>query len=67
LQDIKTPSSSPAREDGRALLSGWLAQGLDGKRVVVIEPLPSAEITALVQKCFVSIHRRGISAPSRRW
>jgi pyrroline-5-carboxylate reductase len=35
---------------GGALLSGWLAQGLDGKRVVVIEPLPSDEIGALVTK-----------------
>ena len=29
------------------MLTGWLAQGLDAKRVVVIEPHPSAEITAL--------------------
>ena len=35
---------------GNALLSGWLAQGLDGKRVAVIEPHPSDEITALVAK-----------------
>jgi pyrroline-5-carboxylate reductase len=33
---------------GGAMLTGWLAQGLDPKRVVVIEPHPSAEITALV-------------------
>nr|WP_172804687.1 pyrroline-5-carboxylate reductase [Afipia sp. GAS231] len=35
---------------GGAMLSGWLAQGLDAKRVVVIEPHPSPEITALVAK-----------------
>ena len=35
---------------GGALLSGWLAQGLDGKRVVVIEPQPSDDISALVTK-----------------
>jgi pyrroline-5-carboxylate reductase len=29
------------------MLTGWLAQGLDAKRVVVIEPHPSAEIGAL--------------------
>jgi pyrroline-5-carboxylate reductase len=33
---------------GGAMLSGWLAQGLDAKRVVVIEPQPSGEIGALV-------------------
>ncbi|HEY5131735.1 MAG TPA: pyrroline-5-carboxylate reductase [Bradyrhizobium sp.] len=32
---------------GGAMLSGWLAQGLDPKRVVVIEPHPSDEISAL--------------------
>lgn len=32
---------------GGAMLTGWLAQGLDPKRVVVIEPHPSAEISAL--------------------
>jgi pyrroline-5-carboxylate reductase len=32
---------------GGAMLSGWLAQGLDAKRVGVIEPHPSDEIRAL--------------------
>jgi pyrroline-5-carboxylate reductase len=32
---------------GGAMLTGWLAQGLDPKRVVVIEPHPSEEIKAL--------------------
>lgn len=32
---------------GGAMLTGWLAQGLDPKRVVVIEPHPSDEIKAL--------------------
>ena len=35
---------------GGALLSGWLAQGLDARRVVVIEPHPSDEISALGSK-----------------
>jgi pyrroline-5-carboxylate reductase len=35
---------------GGAMLSGWLAQGLDAKSVVVIEPQPSGEISALVTK-----------------
>src|SRR5438874_1641523 len=35
---------------GGAMLTGWLAQGLDAKRVVVIEPHPSAEISALAAK-----------------
>jgi pyrroline-5-carboxylate reductase len=32
---------------GGAMLSGWLAQGLDAHRVAVIEPYPSDEIKAL--------------------
>jgi pyrroline-5-carboxylate reductase len=34
---------------GGAMLSGWLAQGLDAGRVVVIEPAPSPEISALAK------------------
>ena len=51
LQDIKTTIVlAGAGKMGGALLSGWLAQGLDGKRVVVIEPQPSDDISALVTK-----------------
>jgi pyrroline-5-carboxylate reductase len=35
---------------GGAMLSGWLAQGLDARSLSVIEPHPSAEIRALVTK-----------------
>jgi pyrroline-5-carboxylate reductase len=35
---------------GGAMLSGWLARGLDPGRVAVIEPQPSAEISALTAK-----------------
>ena len=35
---------------GGAMLTGWLAQGLDPSRVVVIEPSPSPDISALVAK-----------------
>jgi pyrroline-5-carboxylate reductase len=35
---------------GGALLTGWLARGLDARRVVVIEPAPSDEIGALAAK-----------------
>jgi pyrroline-5-carboxylate reductase len=35
---------------GGAMLTGWLAGGLDPKQVVVIEPMPSAEIAALVAR-----------------
>ncbi|MGO8910541.1 MAG: pyrroline-5-carboxylate reductase [Bradyrhizobium sp.] len=35
---------------GGAMLSGWLAQGLDAKSVVVIEPHATDEIRALVAK-----------------
>jgi pyrroline-5-carboxylate reductase len=51
LQDIKdTIVLAGAGKMGGALLSGWLAQGLDGKRVVAIEPHPSDEISALATK-----------------
>src|ERR1700755_1388696 len=35
---------------GGAMLTGWLAGGLDPKRAVVIEPMPSADIAALTAK-----------------
>jgi pyrroline-5-carboxylate reductase len=35
---------------GGAMLSGWLAQGLDARSIGVIEPHPSEEISALVTK-----------------
>jgi pyrroline-5-carboxylate reductase len=35
---------------GGAMLSGWLAQGLDANRVAVVEPYPSDEIKALSAK-----------------
>jgi pyrroline-5-carboxylate reductase len=35
---------------GGAMLSGWLAQGLDARHVAVIEPYPSDEIKALLTK-----------------
>jgi pyrroline-5-carboxylate reductase len=35
---------------GGAMLSGWLAQGLDARRAVVIEPQPSEDIRALLAK-----------------
>ena len=35
---------------GGAMLSGWLAQGLDANRVAVIEPHPSDEIEALAPR-----------------
>jgi pyrroline-5-carboxylate reductase len=35
---------------GGAMLSGWLAQGLDARRVAAIEPHPSGEIEALAAR-----------------
>jgi len=35
---------------GGAMLSGWLAQGLDAKRIVAIEPQPSDNVRALAAK-----------------
>ena len=51
LKDITgTIALAGAGKMGGAMLTGWLAQGLDAKRVVVIEPQPSAEINALAEK-----------------
>jgi pyrroline-5-carboxylate reductase len=51
LKDIKdTILLAGAGKMGGAMLSGWLAQGLDAKRVAVIEPQPSDEISALTTK-----------------
>jgi pyrroline-5-carboxylate reductase len=51
LQDITgTIALAGAGKMGGAMLTGWLAGGLDAKRVVVIEPMPSPEISALAAK-----------------
>jgi pyrroline-5-carboxylate reductase len=51
LQNIQdTIVLAGAGKMGGAMLSGWLAQGLDAKGVAVIEPHPSQEITSLVTK-----------------
>src|SRR5260370_26841967 len=51
LNDIKgTIVLAGAGKMGGAMLSGWLAQGLDPRLLGVIEPHPSAEISALVAK-----------------
>ena len=51
LAQIKsTIALAGAGKMGGAMLTGWLAGGLDATRVVVIEPHPSDEISALVTK-----------------
>jgi pyrroline-5-carboxylate reductase len=51
LQNIKTTIVlAGAGKMGGAMLSGWLAQGLNAISVAVIEPHPSDEIRALVAK-----------------
>src|SRR3979409_2199672 len=35
---------------GGAMLSGWLAQGLDAAKVAVVEPYPSDELRALAAR-----------------
>jgi pyrroline-5-carboxylate reductase len=48
LQNISgTIVLAGAGKMGGAMLTGWLARGLDSKHVVVIEPVPSPEIAAL--------------------
>ncbi len=48
LRDIKgTIVLAGAGKMGGAMLSGWLAQGLEAKNVVVIEPHPSDDVRAL--------------------
>jgi pyrroline-5-carboxylate reductase len=51
LQDIEGPIVlAGAGKMGAALLSGWLARGLDVKNVSVIEPHPADDIQALAAK-----------------
>jgi len=51
LHEIKgTIVLAGAGKMGGAMLSGWLAQGLDARILGVIEPHPSDEISALVTK-----------------
>ena len=51
LQNVHgTIALAGAGKMGGAMLTGWLAQGLDAKRVVVIEPHPSPEISALAAR-----------------
>jgi pyrroline-5-carboxylate reductase len=51
LQHIPgTIALAGAGKMGGAMLTGWLAGGLDASRVVVIDPQPSPEISALVAK-----------------
>jgi pyrroline-5-carboxylate reductase len=51
LNDVTGPIVlAGAGKMGGAMLTGWLARGLDPKNVAVIEPHPAAEISALVKK-----------------
>jgi len=51
LQNLTgTIALAGAGKMGGAMLTGWLAGGLDARRVVVIEPTPSPEIAALAAK-----------------
>jgi pyrroline-5-carboxylate reductase len=51
LAGIKGPIVlAGAGKMGGAMLSGWLAQGLDPRQVAVIEPQPSGEISALAAR-----------------
>src|SRR4051812_49577400 len=51
LADLQGPIVlAGAGKRGGAMLSGWLAQGLDANRVAAIEPYPSDEIKALAAR-----------------
>ena len=51
LQDIPgTIVLAGAGKMGGAMLAGWLARGLDPNRVVVLEPMPAPEISALAAR-----------------
>ena len=51
LRDIQSSIVlAGAGKMGGAMLSGWLAQGLDARRIGVVEPHPSDEIKALAAK-----------------
>ena len=49
------------------MLTGWLAGGLDARRVVVIEPHPSPEIGALAAQGIRLNPTAKMPARSTRW
>ncbi|MEA2890582.1 MAG: pyrroline-5-carboxylate reductase [Bradyrhizobium sp.] len=49
-QIVGTIVLAGAGKMGGAMLSGWLAQGIDANRVAVVEPYPSEEIKTLAAK-----------------
>ena len=56
--------SAPARW-ARAMLEGWLARGLDPKKLVVIEPQPSKAIKALARRG-LTLNPKGKAAAAAR-
>lgn len=48
---------------GGAMLSGWLALGLEGSRVTVIEPYPSDDLKALCAAAGVALNPAAPTAP----
>lgn len=51
LQNLQgTIALAGAGKMGGAMLTGWLAGGLDAKRAIVVEPFPSDEIKALAAR-----------------
>ncbi len=49
---------------GQALLSGWLARGLDPARVVVQDPAPPAQAEALLARHGIAAHARVEALPA---
>ena len=68
LQNLHgTIALAGAGKMGGAMLTGWLAGGLDARRVVVIEPQPSPEISALAAQGIRLNPAAKIPARSIRW
>ena len=68
LQNLHgTLALAGAGKMGGAMLTGWLAGGLDPKRVVVIEPHPSPEMARWRRKASGSIRQPKRPARSTRW
>ena len=47
---------------GSAMLSGWLAMGLSGSAITILEPAPHADLTATCQK-----HGIALNPPTSTW
>jgi pyrroline-5-carboxylate reductase len=63
LKSISSLVLLGAGKMGSAMLDGWLARGLDPKKIVVLEPQPAKSIKALARRG-LKLNPKGIATPA---